>query len=417
VRIKAVELHNFRNYQSCHTELTAGRNILIGANAQGKTNFLEAIELVATGKAARADSDLELMLFQSEEMYANLWFESGGRPETLGISLRKPGGAREGHSEGRLEKRIKINGLTQNSIKGLLGRLLVVSFKSHDLNLLRGGPKFRRDWIDSLILKIRPGFHEVLSHYQKTVAQRNRLLKTLSEKGKVTVSDQDQLLAWDRQLARHGTKIIKQRLTMLAELLPFAQARQNELSREAELLTVAYLFRAPDRDGGFDDEQDQEGARHLGSAPLNAKQLLAMEEAELAEVMLKLLKERRYEEIRRRQTLLGPHRDDLIICLNGANAHSFASQGQQRSIVLSLKLAELARVKESANEPPVLLLDDVLAELDEVRQGLLMSAVGKDMQTVITTTHLSHFDPAWLEGAAIFAVNQGQVSPAPAFVG
>jgi DNA replication and repair protein RecF len=134
-----------------------------------------------------------------------------------------------------------------------------------------------------------------------------------------------------------------------------------------------------------------------------------MTEEDIAKTFMRLLKERRATEIRRKQTLLGPHRDDLIFCLNERDAVSFASQGQQRSIVLSLKLAELQLVRDSLDESPVLLLDDVLAELDEFRQGLLMSVVEQDMQTIITTTHVSGFDRRWLEDAAIFRVYDGTV--------
>src|SRR5439155_25922863 len=161
-----------------------------------------------------------------------------------------------------------------------------------------------------------------------------------------------------------------------------------------------YLFRAKET------ESDEDADRQLS---MSMSAISEISEPELAATIMKLLKERRSEEIGRRQTVIGPHRDDVTFKLNDADAVTYASQGQQRSLVLSLKLAELQRISEHLDEPPVLLLDDVLAELDVMRQGLLMSAVRPDMQTIITTTHLSEFKPEWIDDAAIFDVEGGTV--------
>jgi DNA replication and repair protein RecF len=443
MHVSRVNLSNYRNYPSCDVQLQRGRNILVGENAQGKTNLLEAIELLATGRAVRAESDGDLIRWQSLRMSAELDFDSRQGEQTLKIAMVRgvahtpttASPASDGAGEAaavlaaaastasgaalkRIQKQIAVNGVTQKSVSDLLGRLVVVSFKSHDLNLLRGGPKYRRDWLDALILKLRPAFHEVFTNYKKSIAQRNRLLRHIFEKGKVLVSDQDQLLVWDKQVARYGARIIKTRLHVLSLLLPIAEDNQSQISRQKEALTIRYLFKASDTGDeqtfGFDDgsgegveDSSVQDDASVSTGPLNAAQLAAMEEIELAKTLMRLLKEKRYEEIRRKQTLVGPHRDDLVLCLNGADAVTFASQGQQRSIVLSLKLGELALIKDTLDETPVLLLDDVLAELDEFRQGLLMSVVEQGMQTIITTTHISGFAPHWLEGAVIYRVNDG----------
>lgn len=411
MHIKQVTLTNFRNYTNCQVDLIGGRNILVGQNAQGKSNFLEAIEILATGRSSRADHDLELVSWGAERLHAEIVFEAHGCEQSLSLVLGKPAQAR------RLEKTFKVNGLSQSSMREMLGRLLVVSFQSHDLNLLRGGPKFRRDWLDSIILKIRPAFHETFSNYQKIVSQRNKLLKTLSEKGRLSVSDQDEMLVWDKQLCRFAAKIIKQRLQILAELLPIAEAHQSRLSRKQEKLTLRYRFRVEEKSQSFHSEEtetpqlEDSSESEESTGALTAAQLSAMEELDVAKTIFKLLRERRTEELRRRQSLIGPHRDDIVFCLNDADAISFASQGQQRSIVLSLKLAELSRLQEVLSEVPVLLLDDVLAELDEFRQGLLMAAVSEQMQTIITTTHVTGFDAHWLEGAQLLTVAAGQIQP------
>lgn len=402
MHVSKVRLTNFRNYGECELDLQRGRNILVGENAQGKTNFLEAIELLASAKSARADQDADLIRWSAPHMVAQLDFESRTGAQELRVAFGRDAGS------GKLEKRIGVNGVTQRSLGDLIGRLLVVSFSSQDMYLLRGGPKYRRDWIDSIVIKLRPSLQEIYANYKKSLAQRNKLLKSIFERGKVTVTDQDQLLVWDKQVARFGARVIKERLAMLARLLPIAEEQQSRISRDKEQLAIRYLFKASDA------EESEENDDQLSTGPLNAQQLASMEETEIATTLMKLLKDRRATEIRRKQTLLGPHRDDLVFCLNDRDAVSFASQGQQRSIVLSLKLAELSLVREYADEAPVLLLDDVLAELDEFRQGLLMSVVEEGMQTIITTTHVTGFDPRWLDQAAIFKVHEGQVERLPA---
>jgi DNA replication and repair protein RecF len=313
--------------------------------------------------------------------------------------LTKSQGARKSY-----DKQIKLNGLTVGSTKALRGRLVCVSFKSSDLNLLRGGPKDRRDWIDEILVTIRPSHHELLSKYQKIVLQRNRLLKQFFEKGRVSVSDHEQLQVWDEQLAQSGSTIIKRRLGLLHELLPYAERHQEHISGRRETLTAQYLFRAAEKDMGEGSDEPVEKAQ--------TRALNELSEPEIASILLRLMKERRGEEIARKQSLCGPHRDDIQFFLNGEDAVEFASQGQQRSLVLSFKLAQLERVEEVLTEPPLLLLDDVLAELDLNRQGLLMSLVKEEMQTLITTTHVTGFRAEWVEGALFLEVAGGSISAA-----
>lgn len=400
MRVKKVSLTNFRNYTHTSVDLIDGRNVLIGENAQGKTNFLEAIEVISLGRSTRAQQDGDLIKAGAADMRIELVFESNGVEATANFALTPTDKPR---SRG-IERQIKINGLTIGSAKSLRGRLVTVSFKSSDLNLLRGGPKFRRDWIDDIIVTLRPVYQDTLSKYAKSVAQRNRLLKTLFEKGRVSVDDQNQLRAWDEQTARFGATIIKERLKLLNELLPRAERHQQHISGKREILTAQYQFRAQE---SKDDEPDESGSPDSVSTDL----IVDQSEAELAQTLMRLMKERRYEEIARKQSLCGPHRDDIKFALNGADAVEFASQGQQRSLVLACKLAELERVQENLSEPPILLLDDVLAELDLNRQGLLMSLVKNETQTLITTTHVTGFKPEWVEGARFLRVADGRIEP------
>jgi len=397
MEVKQVRLTNYRNYSQADVELHPGKNILIGDNAQGKSNFLEAIEVASRGKSQRTSDDHELIAWQKPKMQLEIVFERAGYDESVGISLLRASAT----GANRLEKKVTINGVKPPSQKALFGKLVTVTFSTQDLSMLRDGPKFRRQWIDTILFSLTPSYQETLANYQKVVTQRNKLLKMMFEKGRVSVSDQDQLLIWDKQLAHYGCQIIKSRLNLISELLPLAENYQAHLSGSTEKLSANYIFRA------LDDEDGEA----LDNQPVSFQEL---DEKGIANTLMQLLRKRRGEEIARKQTLVGPHRDDIDFALNNASALAFASQGQQRSLVLSLKLAELDLITEKLNEPPLLLLDDVLAELDIDRQGLLMSALNKSMQTVITTTHLSRFEPDWLAGANIFQVEAGSVATASA---
>jgi DNA replication and repair protein RecF len=408
--VKEVILEGFRNYKQTRLVLAAGKTILIGENAQGKSNFLEAIEIAASGKSARASEDSDYINWQENSMHLKVIFERQGFEEEVAIALTKANkdAVIAGKSKTQLTKKILINGVTQQASKSLLGHLAVVTFSSEDLLLVRGGPAFRRDFLDRIIVTIDPVFNDTITTYQKIVSQRNRFLKALFEKGRLTVSDQDALSVWDTQVAGYGAKIVKKRLALLDKLLPIAEGAQSHLSRTKEALSANYIFRTPkaSEDNAYDSDEGNASAQ---SPSVSANYLQKATQEEVAKIFLGLFKGQRAYEIGRKQTLIGPHRDDIDFQLNGVSAAQFGSQGQQRSLVLSLKLAELAVVEESLEEPPVLLLDDVLAELDETRQGLLMSALKKDMQTVITTTHLGKFERQWLSGAKVFTVHSGVI--------
>ncbi|MFA6212947.1 MAG: DNA replication/repair protein RecF [Candidatus Obscuribacterales bacterium] len=388
MRVSRVHVRNFRNYKNAALDLSEGRNVLIGENAQGKTNLLEAIELIASGRSDRAGNDRELVYRGENQALVEVSYHSAGYSETASLLLT---------AGERMSRKAKINGVIQSASRRF-ARLTTVSFKVSDLDLLRGGPKYRRDWLDQLVCKLKASHFELTSRYDKIVQQRNRLLKTFFEKdGRLTVSDYDELKVWDKQLAQYGSQIIKQRVHVLGLLLPLAEVHQSEISGSREILTAQYLFKN-------DESQADHEAEVIGLV-----QLSQMTERELEQIISGQLKKRRAEEIARKQTVCGPHRDDVSFSLNGFAATAYASQGQQRSLVLALKLGELKLVTERLEEPPLLLLDDVLAELDLGRQGILMQLVNSEMQTLITTTHLDGFRAEWLEGAKIVTVRAGEI--------
>ncbi len=407
--VKRLQLANYRNYPEAVVNFTPGRNIITGANAQGKTNLLEAIEYAARGKSHRASSDWELIKRTSSSASLALDVVTGNYDETISVGWKAKG---DRLSDGRsaTERLIHINGVKKSSSRDLLGHLVAVSFNSQDLNLLRGGPKFRRDWIDDLISILNRSYSTNLSRFQKSVTQKNRLLKTLFEKGRrMTVEDQSQLKVWDQQVALYGAQIIKQRVAYLHQVLPIAERYQSLMSGSSEKLSLSYDMRISARQKEDDDSDSSEAEPTAPGGILTSDDLLRIGEAELQERMIATFKKSRWEEIARKQTLSGPHRDDLRLSINELDATTYASQGQQRTLVLSLKLAELALVKEHLDEPPVLLLDDVMAELDLTRQGFLMASVDQDMQTIITTTHVDGFKDEWLAGASFIAVADGVV--------
>jgi DNA replication and repair protein RecF len=416
--VTRLDLNNFRNYETESVELSPGRNILIGENAQGKTNFLEAIELVSNGFSDRARHDSELVRRQSELMEIQLAFKTRSRSESIHLQFHAGNNVRSADA-GTLEKSVKINGVKHARMKELHGHLATVSFKSSDVNLLRGGPKYRRDWIDRIVVNIKPGHRDVYAKFTKVIAQRNRLLKLLFEKGTVSTSARDELKAWDQQAASYGAKIIWARLKVLEELCPLSAEFQRSISADHEDLTVGYYLKTIQTDGQSDPEEDSqmvsESTEPYGQAikrgliSIGQSEGNVQSEKDFESTMFKTFRDSRYEEISRRQTLCGPHRDDLLFALNEKDATAYASQGQQRSLILSLKLAELRLLSERLEETPVLILDDVLAELDLGRQALLMSLVRGDMQTIISTTHLSGFRPEWLKDAQLLKVTNGHI--------
>jgi len=387
VQVKRLVVKNFRNYRDTTLCLYPQRNILIGENAQGKTNLLEAIEVMAGFRSRRTASDRDLVLKGESQTYLEVTYRSQGVEETVSLLL---------NTQPRLSRTIKINGMKvpRSETRGMT-RLTAVSFSSSDLSLLRGGPKERRDWLDDVVLQLRPGLSEIFARYDKVVSQRNRLFKSWFERS--LAPDEEELKVWDVQLAKLGARLVKARSEVLLGLLPVAEANLARISGHREKLEAGYLFK-------------EESGDSEANLVVNLAEFAQHKEEELAKRIYLALKGRRAEELARKQTLAGPHRDDMSFVINDMPAHIFGSQGQQRSLVLALKLAELKLVEDALSEPPLLLLDDVLAELDLGRQGMLMELVKSDMQTIITTTHLDGFKEEWLAGAQIVKVVNGQLT-------
>jgi DNA replication and repair protein RecF len=376
--IKKIELKNFRNYKSCLIDFPSNKTILVGKNAQGKTNLLESIYYLATLSSYRAATDSELVSWGEELARIKAETVRNDTDISLEVLINPPN-----------QKKLKVNDIKKTKYSQFLGNLMVVNFGISDLLLLRGTPSDRRKWLDDAISQLYPTYIERLTKYNKIRTQRNNLLKEFKGNINLSQSQSDSLSAWDNQLIITGSNLIHLRQKYLKEINKIALKKHKHISTGVENLLIKYNSTVT---GDFDTGSDE-----------------ILSSNEIAEIYTEKLEEKNKEEIIRGQTVVGPHRDDVSFFINEINAKSFASQGQQRTIVLALKLAELDFIKDIIGEYPVLLLDDVLAELDQTRQNFLLDSIKDDIQTIITTVDISNFEPPYLENVTIYNVETGNI--------
>ncbi|MBD2447294.1 DNA replication/repair protein RecF [Nostoc sp. FACHB-152] len=382
--LKTLHLRQFRNYHEQKVEFDAAKTILVGNNAQGKSNLLEAVELLATLRSHRVTRDRDLV--QDGETFAqiNATLEREIALTDLTLTLR---------SNGR--RSVAINGETIRRQMDFLGVLNAVQFSSLDLELVRGGPEGRRNWLDTLLIQLEPVYAHILQQYNQVLRQRNAFLKkhqdsahSISENQSpqaskpVQAAGASELALWNAQLATTGTRVIRRRDRAIQRLAPLAAAWHASISGSTEILEIKYSPNVP---------------------------LLQTQPEEIQQAFLTKIQQRAVAELYRGTTLVGPHRDEVELTINQTPARQYGSQGQQRTLVLALKLAELQLIEEVVKEPPLLLLDDVLAELDPSRQNQLLDTIQDRFQTLITTTHLSSFDSQWLNSSQILYVKAGQI--------
>ena len=402
MRINHISLTNFRNYSRLETDLHPGAIVLWGDNAQGKTNFLEAIYYLATSRSPYTRSDNQLINWLAEDEplpHARLEVElvSGNEIKRLDITLVKE--ERTG-GEARLNKEIRINGLTRRTLD-LLGHLVVVMFMPQDMALVEGPPRVRRRYLDVTLCQVQPDYCRALSQMEKVLSQRNALLKRLAEAGKFNGSDE--LLFWDERLAKNAGVVMAARNRLVRALEELAQPIQRELTGGQETLRLSYQ-------PSFDPTADHIQQMAFAAADLGASALPELEPAVISDRYLTALKMRRKDEIARRQTLIGPQRDEMRFLINGRDAGHFGSRGQGRTAVLALKLAEAAWMREQTGEWPVLLLDEVVAELDDSRRGYLMDKINGAEQILLTTTDPNVFSTEFREKAVLWQVQDGRIT-------
>ena len=360
MQVKKIVLKNFRNYEVIENVFGESINLLVGKNGQGKTNMIEAIYYSAIGKSPRTTKDQDLINWSKD------------RASFL-VQIEKKSGTKniEAIFSRQTKKTVRINTVSLLKIGDLLGNLNVVFFSPDELKLVKDAPQDRRKFLDTDISQLNKNYFYNLNKYNKILEQRNKLLKTASS---VEVLEQT-LPIWDEQLAETGSKIILERIKFLNRLKDVAKEAHDYLTSKKEILEISY-------------------AGIVGETDAEIKQKLLDE--------LKLAKEK---DVKLGFTNVGPHRDDIKLVVNGIDIRSFGSQGQQRTVALSMKLAELEIFKEEIGEYPVLLLDDVLSELDKDRQQKLLNYV-KRLQTIITTTQ---YDPFMFQNAKIIKIDGGKI--------
>jgi DNA replication and repair protein RecF len=372
--LKSLQLRHFRNYIDQFVEFTAPKTILVGENAQGKSNLLESVEVLATLRSHRASRDRDLVQdgHPTGQVDANLHRDTSGL-NRLTMTLRSSG-----------RRTVALNGETLRRQLDFLGAMNAVQFSSLDIDLVRGGPGGRRTWLDTLLMQLEPIYAKLLSDYQSVLRQRNALIKQArSEDSTAPALDRTQLAIWDTQLVATGTHVIRRRDRAIDRIRPIAQRWHSAISGSAETLEVRYSPNVP--------------------LPTDAPN-------QVKAAFLQKIQDRAIAEFHQGTSLVGPHRDEIEFLINNTPARQYGSQGQQRTLVLALKLAELELIEEVVGEPPLLLLDDVLAELDLNRQNQLLDAIQDRFQTLITTTHLGAFDAQWLQSSQILTVNAGHLS-------
>ncbi len=369
--LRHIRLFNFRNYISIETDFGPAMNIFVGDNAQGKTNLLEAIYLLATGRSYRASRDQELINWQAPGFNIRAEINREFSSFTLEIGYVRD-----------QRKRIRVNGADLPKLSELFGHLNAVAFSPEDLQLIKGAPSFRRRFLDLELSQVNPQYRHELIRYHQILLQRNNLLKEM-QAGR---GDGRHLDVWDEQLAKSALKISLLRMNAVEKMAALARSMQRLITEGKEELVLNYNPSVP---GLKVEPFEEEPAR---------------------EEVLRRLQGLRRLEILRGTTLLGPHRDELSILINDVDARAFGSQGQQRTGVLALKLAELEFMREETGEYPILLLDDVMSELDYSRRKFLTEAIRNKVQVFVTTTGLHSFQEAQLADSRVFTISNGTIS-------
>lgn len=340
--LKRLELINFRNYSRQVIEPDSFFNYITGPNAQGKTNILESIYLGCTGKSFRTSREKEIIKWGSGFSQVSCLFETENRRIEVKISLNP------------VKKQIEVNGAAARGYP--LGWPGVVLFTPDDLVMVKGPPGERRRFLDLEVGPFHPQYRHYLGRYSRVLAQRNNLLREIRQRR----AGSDSLEAWDEQFCRYGAKILFMRLELLRKLIPEIRSLHRQLTGGLEDIEIRYLSSVK-IDGAGGEEDFYQRFKHD----------------------LRLLAE---EEKVRAQSLIGPHRDDISMLINGSEAKIYGSQGQQRTIVLTLKLSQILHWQKELSEYPILLLDDVLFELDSSRGQSLIDRIRGKVQTFVTAT-------------------------------
>ncbi|MUV37951.1 DNA replication and repair protein RecF [Lentibacillus sp. JNUCC-1] len=368
MHIEQLALKHFRNYQSLDMTFKNKVNVIIGENAQGKTNLMEAMYTLAFTKSHRTSKEKELIQWDADFARIDGRILKRNQSIPLDITISSKG------------KKARLNRLEQRRLSDYIGALNIVMFAPEDLGLVKGPPQNRRRFIDMELGQIQPRYIYHLGLYQKILRQRNHLLKQL-QRGQTR--DRTMLHVLTDQLAVHAAALLSRRFKFLERLRTWAEPIHYSISRELENLEILYMPTI--------DVSEETNEEKIGNAYISHFQSIEDKEVE------------------RGTTLIGPHRDDLVFHVNGRDVQTYGSQGQQRTTALSLKLAEIELIYNEIGEYPILLLDDVLSELDDFRQSHLLNTIQGKVQTFVSTTTVDGIDHKTLREADIFRVHDGMI--------
>lgn len=368
MHIEKLELKNYRNYESQSISFDDKVNVIIGENAQGKTNLMEAIYVLAFTKSHRTAREKELIQWEKEYAKIEGRVKKRNQSVPLEIIISNKG------------KKAKLNHLEQRRLSDYIGSMNVVMFAPEDLNLVKGTPQIRRRFIDMELGQIQPTYVYHLGQYQRILKQRNHLLKGFGRREKI---DTTMLEVLNMQLTEHAAVILEKRFMFLELLKKWAATIHHGISRGLETLEIDYKASI---EVSVTDNREK-----------------------ISSIYLDKFKEVMQKEIERGTTLIGPHRDDLLFYVNGKDVQTYGSQGQQRTTALSLKLAEIELIHSEVGEYPILLLDDVLSELDDFRQSHLLNTIQGKVQTFVSTTSVDGIHHETLKKAELFRVHHGTV--------
>jgi DNA replication and repair protein RecF len=403
--LQRLRLTNFRNYEALDLTLKPGLSIFQGRNAQGKSNLMESIALLATSRSFRAGGERETVRWGAPGHFARVDAQLERHAGPLGVEIviadpkpTAPGATRRSDESGAfqpppaLRKRIKINGTPRRAMD-LLGKVSVVLFAPPDLDLVIGTPQYRRHYLDVTLCQVNSRYYHALGQFQKVQAQRAALLRRIRD----NQDDPRSLSFWDEQFVTLGSTLMLERARLVEQVNERARALYEQLSGGAEDLAVVYRPSFAPAANAVALAPAAVGA----PAGTTLEGLTSAFRAELATM--------RRREIHAGVNLLGPHRDDVAFLSQQMDLAVYGSRGQQRSAALAVKLAELAFLQAETNEQPILLLDDVLSELDEDRRGYLLGIVRGLEQVLLTTTDHAFLPPDLLADAVCYSVVAGTI--------
>ena len=399
MHLKQLSLTNFRNYARLSLDMSQRITILQGANAEGKTNFLEALYYLAVGKSPYATSDAQLVHWLAEQddlpharIVANL--ARGDVEIRIEITLTRKANGQPGY-----RKHIRINGIPKR-VMDLLGLANIVLFVPRDVAVIDGSPSGRRRYLNSTLCQIDTQYCRTLIKYNRVLERRNHLLRTLRDRG----GRPDQLDFWDQELTQTGPHIIARRQKVMVDLETLAQPVHLALSGGRERLRLRYV-------PSFDPHKLEPNGTQMSLRSNLAPPISIPQDPDIIrQAFLSFVHASQQTDIQRGMTLIGPHRDDFRFFDRQVDLHTYGSRGQQRTAVLALKLAEVALMTQTTGEQPILLLDEVMSELDIDRRRYLCSQLFQVEQVVITTTDLNALTPDVLQQAALYRVSQGRLT-------